>query len=792
MEQKIENIKKYLRAANYLTTAQIYLKDNYLLERELRKEDIKPRLLGHWGTCPGISFVNAHLNRWIIEHDLDVMYVVGPGHGFPAVQANLFIEKTLNEFYPKAKHSEEGVEYIAKNFSWPYGFPSHSSPETPGIILEGGELGYALSTSFGSILDNPELITVALIGDGEAETGPTATAWHLNKLVDPAVNGTVLPILHVNGYKISGPTFFGRMSNDELINLFKGYGYDPVIVEYDEEDEDFVHAKMIDTLDISIRKIKEIKEKVKSGDRSIHNFPMIVLKTPKGWGGVKEFDGQKIEGNYLSHQVALKDVVNNPEELNALQGWLSSYKFSELFDKNNGFIEDIKKQIPKGDKRIGMNKHAFGGERVYKPLVLPDLHKYASKIENPGKEDGSSMKKIGAYLSDVVKLNQDNRNFRLFSPDETYSNRLDKIFESTTRSFVWPHKPWDKDLGYDGRVMEMLSEHSLQGLAQGYVLTGRHCFFTSYESFITIVSSMADQYAKFLKIARKVEWRKDIPSLNYILTSTGWRQDHNGFSHQNPGFLDDVLQRQSDFVNVYFPVDGNSALAITEKVLSSKNEINVISGGKQEEPQWLSVDDAKEQLKKGIAIWDFLSDQNPDIVFVGIGDYVTREVVAAIELLRFEIPKIKVRFVNINTLSSTGLGTNDNMLTIAEFDEFLTSNKPVIFNFHGYPQTVKQTLFDYCDFNHRFKINGYIESGSTTTPFDMLARNKVDRYHLIMDAISMLFKEGLVEESRKRDIIKKYEEKLVAHRKFIIENGDDPEEISGWKWNNGNQKPNTK
>lgn len=782
MQEKIEKIKKYLRAANFLTATQIYLKDNFLLERELRAEDIKPRLLGHWGTCPGINFVNAHLNRWVIDHDLDVMYVVGTGHGFPGVQANLFIEGTLGEFYPKAKQSEDGVEYISKNFSWPYGFPSHSSPETPGIILEGGELGYALSTSFGSILDNPDLITVALIGDGEFETGPTATAFHLNKLIDPENNGTVLPILHLNGYKISGPTFAGRMSDEELTNLFKGYGYEPHIVSFDEEDPDNIHKQMYEVLETSIEKIKKIKQKAEKGEKEKPNFPMIVLRTPKGWTGVKEFDGKKIEGNHWSHQVALKEAKTNEGELKALQEWFLSYKFTEVFDKHNGFVTDIKDLIPEGDKRIGMNKNAFGGDRVYKPLVLPDLHKYAEDATIPGTVGSSSMRRVGAYLNDVFKLNKETKNFRLMSPDETYSNKLDQVFETTSRAFVWPHKPWDDDLTYDGRVMEMLSEHSLQGLAQGYVLTGRHCVFASYEAFIQVVVSMADQYAKFLKVARDVSWRGDIPSFNYILTSSGWRQDHNGFSHQNPGFIDDMLQRQGCFVNVYLPADGNTALATIEKILGSKKEINVLSTGKTLEPRWRTVDQAKEDLEKGIAIWDFATDENPDIVFCGVGDYVSKEALAGLQILKKEVPNIKVRFVNINTLGSTGIGSNDCMLNTVDFDEYFTKEKPVIFNFHGYPQTLKQILFDYYDSSQRFKVNGYIESGSTTTPFDMQVRNGTDRFHIVMDAVKILGDEGKIEKSRVHDIVKKYEKKLDEHKKFIIENGVDPDEIENWIW----------
>lgn len=783
MQENIIKIKKYLRAANFLTATQIYLKDNYLLERELRVEDIKPRLLGHWGTCPGINFVNAHLNRWIIEYNLNVTYLVGTGHGFPAIQANLFMEKTLEEFYPKAKHSPEGIEYISKNFSWPYGFPSHSSPVTPGVILEGGELGYALSTAYGSILDNPDLIAVALIGDGEAETGPTATAWHLNKLIDPETNGTVLPVLHLNGYKISGPTFFGRMDDDELLHLFTGYGYEPIIVEYKEENPDKIHEDMIKVLDYSISKINTIKEKAQKGDKFKPKFPMIILRTPKGWTGVKEFDGKKIEDNHWSHQVALKNAKENEAELKALERWFSSYRFLEVFEKNKGFVEDVMRVIPKGTKRIGMNKHTYGGDPVYKPLILPDLHKHAEDTTHPGLMGSSSMRRIGEYLNDVFKLNKDNNNFRLMSPDETYSNKLDKVFETTTRAFVWPHEPWDDDISFSGRVMEMLSEHSLQGLAQGYVLTGRHCIFASYESFIQVIVSMADQYAKFLKVAREIEWRGDIPSLNYILTSSGWRQDHNGFSHQNPGFIDDMLQRQGCFVNIYLPADGNTSLAVMEKMLRSKKEINILSAGKTLEPRWRTVDQAKKDLEKGIAIWDFASDENPDIVIAGVGDYVTKEALAGLQLVKKEVPNIKIRFVNINSLGSTGIGSNDCMLKTSDFDKFFTEDKPVLFNFHGYPQTLKQILFDYYDSNQRFKVNGYVENGSTTTPFDMQVRNGTDRYNILIDVVNMLGDEGKIEETRKKNIIKKYQQKLEEHKKFIILNGVDPDEIENWEWN---------
>ncbi len=775
--EQLEKIKKYFRAANYLTTSQIYLQDNYLLQRELKPEDIKSRLLGHWGTCPGISFVYTMLNYLQTENPRDLMYVVGIGHGFPAIQANLFLEKTLLNFYPKAAHTQEGIEYISKNFSWPYGFPSHSSPETPGIILEGGELGYALSTSYGSVLDNPNLTTVCLIGDGEAETGPTATAWHLNKFIHPQTNGTVLPILHLNGYKISGPTIFGRMSDEELEHLFKGYGYEVFFVEYDEENPDAIFHKMYQTLSTAfehIARIKNSKEEIVSP-----HMPMIVLRTPKGWTGVKEFNGKKLEGNFASHQVILGEVKTDTAQLKSLEQWMRSYKFNELFDPYKGFHDDIKSIIPPQEYSIGMNKHAHAIDS--QKLILPDIHRHGESVEEPGVIGSSSMRRIGDYLYDVFKLNKDN--FRFFSPDETYSNKLDKVFEITKRAFVWPQKDFDQDMGPHGRVIEMLSEHSLQGLLQGYVLTGRHGIFASYEAFIQIVASMADQYAKFIKIARKISWRNSVPSFNYILTSSGWRQEHNGFSHQNPGFIDDMLQRQGDFVNVYFPPDGNSALACIEEMLGSRDSINILAGGKTVEPRWLTMDQARSQLKTGFAIWDFASDSNPDIVFSSMGDYVTKEMLAAIQLLKKEIPNIKIRYVNNMKLTSSDFSQLFKDDREKNFDYFYTTDKPVIFNFHGYPQTLKQILFDYPGNTNRFKINGYIENGSTTTSFDMQIRNKTSRYDLVIQAVQLV-DDNVVIPERKQAIVDKYNLLLTQHRAFIIKNGTDPEEIEKWVWKN--------
>jgi xylulose-5-phosphate/fructose-6-phosphate phosphoketolase len=781
----IENLKKYCRAVNYLSAAQIFLQNNYLLEKPLSINDIKSRLLGHWGTCPGISFVYANLNFLLKKYvDADFIYVVGPGHGFPAVQANSFIEGTLGEYYPQATVSKSGIEYISKNFSWPYGFPSHSSPHTPGVILEGGELGYSLSTSYGAVLDNPKLIAVCLVGDGEAETGPTATAWHINKFIDPRNNGAVLPILHLNGYKISGPTIYGRMSNEELTKLFEGYGYDVHILEKAEDDEEKIYEDAANLMDEVYKKIRQIQADARIKNETVvkPKWPLIILKTPKGWTGIKELDGKKIEGNHYSHQVVLKDPRTKNNELVALEKWLKSYKFEELFDEQNGFIKEVTDLIPDGNRRVGKNKHTFGGPDVYKPLVLPDPNNFSEPVTKPGVIGSSSMIRVGEYLNEVFKLNADAKNFRFFSPDETYSNKLDKIFATTKRAWVWPTESFDEDLNPQGRVIEMLSEHTLQGLMQGYVLTGRHGIFASYESFIQIISSMADQYAKFLKQAKEVKWRGNIPSLNYILTSSGWRQEHNGFSHQNPGFIDDMLQRQGDFINVYFPADGNSALAVIDECLNSSYGINVIVAGKTLEPRWVDVDFAKEQLKEGLAIWNFASQENPDIVFAAAGDYLTKEALAAIDLLRQELPEIKPRFVNVSTLSWSGFGAGNNVLKKQDFTRFFTEDKPVVFNYHGYPQTIKQILFDYAENPKRFKVNGYNENGSTTTSFDMQLRNGTSRYDLLLDAVKFLKENNKISSEAAQKIVDKYNLKIAEFKKYIVEFGVDPEEISEWQW----------
>ncbi|HMP67368.1 MAG TPA: phosphoketolase family protein [Candidatus Paceibacterota bacterium] len=791
-----ENLKKYFRAVNYLSTTQIFLQDNFLLEEQLKPKHIKARLLGHWGTCPGISFVYLFLNQLAAEKKQSIMYVVGPGHGYPAVQANLFVEGTLGEYYPNAQRDEKGIFYISKEFSWPYGFPSHSSPHTPGVILEGGELGYSLSTSYGAVLDNPDLLVACLVGDGEAETGPTATSWHINKFINPKNDGAVLPILHLNGYKISGPTIFGRMSDEELQKLFEGYGYKVYFVE--EESEAKTNSKINKTLagnnastdvfdqmnqvmESAYSDISEIQKNARAGKKiEKPQWPMIILRSPKGWTGIPVLHDKKIEGNHYSHQVVTKEPRIDMEELHALEKWLQSYKFEELFDKKDGFITEITNQIPPDDLRIGKNKNAFGGPDVYKPLNLPDVYKHEEELTRPGFVGSSSMRRAGEYMNDVFKSNPNN--FRFFSPDETYSNKLDKVFETTKRAFVWPIQDFDEDLSVDGRVMEMLSEHTLQGLMQGYVLTGRHGIFASYEAFIQIVASMADQYAKFLIQSKEIPWRGTIPSFNYILTSSGWRQEHNGFSHQNPGFIDNILQRHGDFINVYFPPDGASTLVVMEKVLQSTNGINVIVAGKTVEPRWISVDEAKNQLSEGLGIWKFASQDNPDIVVVGVGDYLTKEALAGIELIHQELPEIKVRFVNIISMSYSGFGEGGNVLSKKDFQRFMTVDKPVIINYHGYPQTIKQILFDYADNPNRFEVNGYIENGSTTTPFDMMIRNKTSRYDVLTDACKLLSDNGTITTDQSEKVIQKYDKKMAEHREFIKKNGIDPDEIENWQW----------
>lgn len=779
--QNLENIKKFIRAANYLTVSQIFLQDNFLLERPLTFEDIKPRLLGHWGSCPGVNHVYAHLLNMqkqldFAKSDLKTAFMLGPGHAFPALQANLFLEETLSKFDINAARNRSGIQYISKNFSWPGGFPSHASPFTPGVILEGGELGYSLSTAFGAVLDNPNLVITTLIGDGEAETGTIAASWHLNKLIDPVENGVVLPILHLNGYKISGPTIFGSMSDFELIQFFHGAGWEPKIVdEYSAEDFDL---ELSNAFSNAFRDISRIKF---GRNNKFIRLPMIIMRSKKGSSGVKENNGQKIEGNSLAHQVPLLKAKTDKNELEKLEEWLKSYKFEELFDFEKGeFKPWLDEFLPENSSRIGRNRF-IDANLNFKELKLPET------TEGLG-EKSLAMNVVGALLEKVFEKNPDN--FRFFSPDETYSNKLDAIFEATSRSWQREIKPWEKDLAKNGRVTEILSENCLQGLSQGYILTGRHGVLTSYEAFAPIISSMMDQYAKFLAQSQEVKWRGDLASLNYILTSTGWRQDHNGFSHQNPSFIDEVLRRENGIGQIFLPADDNSAVVLISKMLKSRNNINVLVAGKTPEPRYFSIESAQKQLENGgififdswknqkITDWDSISeDDEPDLILAASGDYVFKETVAALQVLLHDVAQVKIRLVYVQALCGKGIGTFENTLSKSDFVKIFTKDKPVIFAFHGYAKTLKSILFDY-ENPARIQINGYEEKGSTTTPFDMLVRNKVSRYDIAVRALKSVSEGDKVFENLTKEYRKRQDEALC----FARENSVDAPEIENWDY----------
>ena len=777
--QNLENIKKFIRAANYLTVSQIFLQDNFLLERELKFDDIKPRLLGHWGSCPGVNHVYAHLLNIQKQLDfaksgLNTAFMLGPGHAFPALQANLFLEETLSKIDKNAVRNSQGIAYISKNFSWPGGFPSHASPFTPGVILEGGELGYSLSTAFGAVLDNPNLVMTTLIGDGEAETGPIAAAWHLNKLINPVENGVVLPVLHLNGYKISGPTIFGSMSDFELIQFFHGAGWEPRIVdEYSAEDFDFELSKVFLS---AFRDISQIKFGRNNG---FVRLPMIIMRSKKGSSGVKENNGEKIEGNSLAHQVPLLNAKSNEKELKKLEDWLKSYKFEDLFDfEKDEFKSWLDDFLPEKSSRIGQNRFVDANLN-FAELKLPEIHERAG-------EKTLAMNAVGDFLKEVFEKNPEN--FRFFSPDETYSNKLDAIFKVTSRSWQREIRPWEKDLSKNGRVTEILSEHSLQGLLQGYILTGRHGVLTSYEAFAPIISSMMDQYAKFLTQSKEVKWRGDLASLNYVLTSTGWRQDHNGFSHQNPSFIDEVLRRENGIGQIFLPADDNSAVMSISKMLKSRNNINVLVAGKTPEPRYFSLESAQKQIENGgifvfdswknqeITDWNLIpEDDEPDLILAASGDYVFKETVAALQVLLHDAPQVKIRLVYTQTLCGKGIGTFENILLKNDFVKIFTKDKPVIFAFHGYAKTLKSILFDYKN-PARIQINGYEEKGSTTTPFDMLARNRVSRYDIAVRALNLANKGDEVFEN----LIKEYQKRQDDALRFARKNSVDISEIENW------------
>jgi xylulose-5-phosphate/fructose-6-phosphate phosphoketolase len=779
-ENLLSKMDRYWNAANYLSIGQIYLLDNPLLKEPLKKEHIKPRLLGHWGTSPGLNFIYVHLNRVIKEQDLNMIYIAGPGHGGPALVANTYLEGTYSEYYSDISQDADGMKKLFKQFSFPGGIPSHVAPETPGSIHEGGELGYSISHAFGAAFDNPDLIVVCVVGDGEAETGPLATAWHSNKFLNPANDGAVLPILHLNGYKIANPTVLARISHEELSCLFKGYGYKPYFVEGDNPK--IMHRIMAATMDKVIAEIKSIQQTARKNKRAKRPlWPMIILRTPKGWTGPKTVDGKKVEGFWRSHQVPLSEIQTNPNHLKMLESWMKSYKPEELFDQSGKLIPELAELAPTGGRRMGANPHANGGI-LLKNLKMPEFRNYAVSVPKPGEVVAESIKAMGAFLRDVMKLNQEQKNFRIMGPDEIASNRLDAVFEETNRAWMGETIPEDDHLSPDGRAMEILSEHTCQGWLEGYLLTGRHGLFTSYEAFIHLIDSMFNQHAKWLKVTRnEIPWRRPIASLNYLLSSHVWRQDHNGFSHQDPGFIDHVVNKKAEIVRVYFPPDANTLLSVTDHCLRSRNYVNVIVAGKQPQPQWLSIDDAVKHCTTGIGIWDWASNDqggDPDVVMACAGDVPTLETLAAVELLRKYIPTLKVRVINVvDLMTLQPKEEHPHGLSNPEFDALFTINKPIIFAYHGYPWLIHRLA--YRRTNHdNLHVRGYKEEGTTTTPFDMLVRNDLDRYHLVLDVIKRV--PGLNDTSAY--IRQEIQNKLIDHKAYITQYGQDLPEIRNWKW----------
>jgi xylulose-5-phosphate/fructose-6-phosphate phosphoketolase len=774
---ELRRMHAYWRAANYLSVGQIYLLDNPLLREPLALAHTKARLLGHWGTTPGLNFIYVHLNRVIKARDLNMIYIAGPGHGGPGLVANTYLEGTYSEMYPHISSDADGMRKLFKQFSFPGGIPSHAAPETPGSIHEGGELGYALVHAYGAAFDNPDLVAACVVGDGEAETGPLAASWHSNKFLNPVNDGAVLPILHLNGYKIANPTVLARISNDELRDLFTGYGYKPYFVEGD--DPEAMHPLMAATLDYAFDDIAAIQKNARTNGFSTRPiWPMIVLRTPKGWTGPKEVDGLKTEGSWRSHQVPFADLAKKPEHVKLLSQWMQSYKPEELFDENGALLPELAELAPKKERRMGANPHANGG-LLLRDLRMPDFRKYAVEVKKPATSLNEATRIAGAFLRDIIKDNPEN--FRIVGPDETASNRLGAIFEATNRVFTGTILPTDEAIAHEGRVMEVLSEHLCQGWLEGYLLTGRHGFFSCYEAFIHIVDSMFNQHAKWLKTTRHIPWRRPVASLNYLLTSHVWRQDHNGFSHQDPGFIDHVINKKAEVVRVYLPPDANTLLSVVDHCLRSRNYVNVIIAGKQPALQYLDMDAATKHCAAGIGMWEWASndhDCEPDVVMACAGDVPTLETLAAVSILRERIPELKIRVVNVvDLMTLQPPGEHPHGLHDRDFDSLFTTNKPVIFAFHGYPWLIHRLT--YRRKNHdNLHVRGYKEEGTTTTPFDMTVLNDLDRFHLVIDVVDRV--PGLA--TRYAHVKQEMRDNLVEHRQYVCEFGDDMPAIRDWVW----------
>ncbi len=776
---ELRKMDAYWRAANYLSVGQIYLYANPLLREPLKLEHIKPRLLGHWGTTPGLNFIYVHLNRIIKLYELNVIYICGPGHGGPGMVANTYLEGTYSELYSSVQQNEEGMRRLFKQFSFPGGVPSHAAPETPGSIHEGGELGYALVHAYGAVLDNPDLLACCVVGDGESETGPLATSWHSNKFLNPRRDGAVLPILHLNGYKIANPTILGRLGDEDLTHLFTGYGYKPHFIE--GHDPESMHQLMAATLDTVIDEIRTIQSKARAGGSAkLPIWPMIVLRTPKGWTGPKMVDDKPVEGTWRAHQVPVADLQRKPEHMTILEEWMRSYRPEELFDSTGKLVPELAELAPKGNRRMGSNPHANGG-LLLKDFVMPDFRKYAVSVTRRGAETAESTKILGAFLRDVMKLNEDQRNFRVFGPDETASNRLDALYQVTDKVWMEPILPTDEHLSPNGRVMEVLSEHMCQGWLEGYLLTGRHGFFSCYEGFIHIVDSMFNQHAKWLKTTRDIPWRRPISSLNYLLTSHVWRQDHNGFSHQDPGFIDFVMNKKADIIRVYLPPDANTLLSVADHCLRSRHYVNVIVAGKQPELQWLDMHAAIAHCSTGIGVWSWASTDlgaEPDVVMACAGDVPTLETLAASDLLRQYFPDIKIRLVNVVDLMTLQPSSeHPHGLSDSEFDSMFTTDKPVVFAYHGYPWLIHRLTYRRHGHSN-FHVRGYKEEGTTTTPFDMTVMNSLDRFQLAGDVVARVPKLQRIGAHFQQFL----RDKLVEHKEYVREHGDDMPEVKQWVW----------